>query len=483
MQIIEEIENSRKIVSLNNEIYKQKLFEQYFTPLDIVKYMCSLLSDGKNLKILDAGAGVGNLGAIASLNFLELNDNRQIDLISVEWDERLIPTIESNMHIIKKEYENFNFSVFNENFYNFAKTNLANNTLFDRIILNPPYSLTSRGTKEDIKILKELDVKTPNAYANFIELSYRLLSDNGELVAIVPRSFCNGTRFTNFRLKMIESINIEFIHSFISRKEVFKEYGVFQEVVIIKLTKKKIDKIGICISDKLDKDNYEEFNIEKVIFKNDIYRFIHIPDKNDDKKILDKIYKLPSTLKQLGLTISTGKVVEYREKNLLEKKENEKVAIMLYQRNLVNNEIDFSVESKSKPYLKKNEETAHKILESGNFIVMKRMSYKENKKRITSVILKKEDFNNECIAIENHLNYIHQNGKGLELNLILGLNAFLNSEILDMHIRRFNGHTQINASDIMSLPMPAYDTLVEVGKLILENKIEKDKIENLLYKG
>ena len=92
------------------------------------------------------------------------------------------------------------------------------------------------------------------------------------------------------------------------------------------------------------------------------------------------------------------------------------------------------------------------------------------------------DFNNKNIAIENHLNYIHNNGKGLELQLALGLNAFLNSEILDIHIRRFNGHTQINASDIISLPMPSYETLYNVGKLILENKIEKDKIQELLYK-
>lgn len=482
MKIIERIENSRKKISLDNEIYKQKLYEQYFTPLDIVNYMSNLFSEEKNLKILDAGAGVGNLGGISALRFLEKETVNSIDLTLVEWDERLIPTINSNMHIIKNQYKNFTYQIFNENFYNFSKNYLEKKLTFDRIILNPPYSITSKGTKEEIKILKELDVKTPNAYTNFIELAYRLLNENGELVAIIPRSFCNGTRFTNFRLKMLENVCIEFIHSFISRKEVFKEYGVFQEIVIIKLTKKKIDKIAICISDKLNKTKYEKFDKHEVVFINDKYKFIHIPDKTLDKQILDKISKLPSSLEQLGLTISTGKVVEYREKYLTDEKKDG-VAVMLYQRNLVDDKIDFTIKSKSKLYLEQNKNTTHKILEIGNYIVMKRMSYKENKKRITSVILKKEDFNNETIAIENHLNYIHQNGKGLDLELVLGLNAFLNSEILDMHIRRFNGHTQINASDIMSLPMPAYSTLIKVGKLILENKIEKDKIESLLFKG
>lgn len=484
MKIIDKIENSRKKISLDNEIYKQKLYEQYFTPLDIVNYMSNLFSEGKNLKILDAGAGVGNLGAISALRFLEKETVNSIDLTLVEWDERLIPTINSNMNMIKNEYKNFSYQIFNENFYNFSKEYLEKKLTFDRIILNPPYSITSRGTKEEIEILKELNVKTPNAYTNFIELAYRLLNENGELVAIVPRSFCNGTRFTNFRLKMLENIYIEFIHSFISRKEVFKEYGVFQEIVIIKLTKKKIDKIAICISDKLNKAKSERFDKNEVVFINDKYKFIHIPDKTLDKQTLDKISKLPSSLKQLGLTISTGKVVEYREKYLTNDKKDDN-AIMLYQRNLINGKIDFTIKSKSKSklYLERNENTTHKILEKGNYIVMKRMSYKENKKRITSVILKEKDFNNETIAIENHLNYIHKNGKGLELELVLGLNAFLNSKVLDRHIRRFNGHTQINASDIISLPMPAYDTLLKVGKLILKDNIEKDRIESLLYKG
>lgn len=481
MKIIEEIEKTRQKVSLNNEIYKQKLYEQYFTPLDITKYMSNLFSDGNNLKILDAGAGVGNLGAVTAIRYLEKKSTNNLELTLIEWDERLIPTIKSNMKIIKKQYDSFTYKVFNENFYFFGKNYLDKGLIFDRIILNPPYSIISKSTEEEIKILKELEIKTPNAYTNFLELGYKLLSDNGELVAIVPRSFCNGTRFTNFRLKMLENCNIEFIHSFVSRKEVFKEYGIFQEIVIIKLTKKKVDKVTICISDKLTKTRCEEFHKNEVIFINDRYKFIHIPDKVSDRQNLEKISKLTSSLKELGLNISTGKVVEYREPYLTNSKEND-VAIMLYQRNLVNNTIDFNIKSKSKSYIFKNELTINKILEPGNYIIMKRMSYKENKKRVSSVVLKKEDFNNKNIAIENHLNYIHNNGKGLELQLALGLNAFLNSEILDIHIRRFNGHTQINASDIISLPMPSYETLYNVGKLILENKIEKDKIQELLYK-
>lgn len=147
MKIIEEIEKTRQKVSLNNEIYKQKLYEQYFTPLDITKYMSNLFSDGNNLKILDAGAGVGNLGAVTAIRYLEKKSTNNLELTLIEWDERLIPTIKSNMKIIKKQYDSFTYKVFNENFYFFGKNYLDKGLIFDRIILNPPYSIISKSTK------------------------------------------------------------------------------------------------------------------------------------------------------------------------------------------------------------------------------------------------------------------------------------------------------------------------------------------------
>lgn len=68
------------------------------------------------------------------------------------------------------------------------------------------------------------------------------------------------------------------------------------------------------------------------------------------------------------------------------------------------------------------------------------------------------------MTVENHLNYIHKDSYGLDENLIYGLNAYLNLEIVDKYIRRFSGHTQINASDINSLPMPNIETLKKLGK-------------------
>lgn len=482
-ECIENIEQSRVKASLEVKYHKQKLFEQYFTPIDIVKYMANLFTPADDVRLLDAGAGVGNLGAIAAVKFLE-EKSSSVKLTLVEWDKNLLDFLKNNLLSVKDEFLNFKYNIKNDNFYNFAAEKIKKGTRYNRIIINPPYSKTSSSSEEELILLKELGIKTPNSYTNFIELCINLMDEQGELVAIVPRSFCNGTRFTNFRNTLADSVKIEYIHLFESRKKVFKEYGVLQEVIIIKLTKRNIRKIGICISDKLTNNKVEKFPSNKIIFENDPYKFIHIPDKETDEDTLNKIYKLPSSLKELGLNISTGKVVEYRELDLIKNnKHNPAAAFVIYQNYLKNNTIDLNIVLNKLLFLDYKERSKHKMIAAGHYIVMKRISYKESKRRIVTAVIKDTDFKYENMTIENHLNYIHNNGKGIDSNLAIGLNAFLNTKTLDSYIRRFNGHTQINASDILSLPMPSLKTLVNIGKKIYNNDISEIEIENLIFKG
>ncbi len=483
MELINIIEESRINASKEVEYHKQKLFEQYFTPIDIVNYMASLFTNIDKINLLDAGAGVGNLGCISSIYLLK-NSDCKVHLTAVEWDKNLINYLQNNLKSVKNKYSNFESKLINDNFYNFAVNTIKKEKKYNRIIINPPYSKTSNSNEFELQLLKDLNIKTPNAYTNFIEICTNLLDENGELVAIVPRSFCNGTRFTKFRNNLLDKVKIEFIHLFESRKKVFKEYGVLQEVIIIKLTKRKIRKIRICISDELVNNEIEKFPINKIIFDNDPYKFIHIPNKKVDDETLDKIYKLPSSLKELGLNISTGKVVEYREKDLIDDNKNSPAAaFVIYQAHLEDNKLNLKKAINRKLFLDYKESSINKMIPAGNYIIMKRISYKESKKRIVTAILFEEDFEYEKMTVENHLNYIHCDNQGIERNLIIGLNAFLNTKILDNYIRRFNGHTQINASDILSLHMPDYETLINIGKQIERNKISENEIEKLIFKG
>jgi adenine-specific DNA-methyltransferase len=84
------------------------------------------------------------------------------------------------------------------------------------------------------------------------------------------------------------------------------------------------------------------------------------------------------------------------------------------------------------------------------------------------------------VGFENHLNYFHSKGKGLERDLAFGLFAFLNSTVVDQYFRRFSGHTQVNATDLRNLPYPDRCTLEAIGRSIENPNLRQEEIDDLV---
>ena len=76
-------------------------------------------------------------------------------------------------------------------------------------------------------------------------------------------------------------------------------------------------------------------------------------------------------------------------------------------------------------------------------------------------------------GFENHLNIYHENRGPLPEDLARGLVAFLNTQAVDDWFREFNGHTQVNATDLRSLAYPTRDALIELGRS--QNSSKKHK--------
>src|SRR5260370_15816363 len=97
--------------------------------------------------------------------------------------------------------------------------------------MNPPYRKINIDSAERVA-LREIGVETSNLYAGFLYVALRLLAPGGELVAITPRSFCNGMYFKPFRRIFLDALELRRIHVFDSRQVAFKEDEVLQENVI-----------------------------------------------------------------------------------------------------------------------------------------------------------------------------------------------------------------------------------------------------------
>lgn len=74
----------------------------------------------------------------------------------------------------------------------------------------------------------------------------------------------------------------------------------------------------------------------------------------------------------------------------------------------------------------------------------------------------------ENIAIENHLNYVvKENGRMSESELY-GLFALFNSSYLDKYYRILNGSTQVNSSEVNTIPLPTLNEIEIIGNQLID---------------
>lgn len=115
------------------------------------------------------------------------------------------------------------------------------------------------------------------------------------------------------------------------------------------------------------------------------------------------------------------------------------------------------------------------------YVLVKRFTAKEERRRVTASVFDPCDIPAKAVAFENHLNVFHVKGHGLPDDLARGLAAWLNSTVVDRYVRCFNGHTQINATDLRCLPYPTEIELSLLGREVGISKCaDQEKIDSLV---
>jgi len=195
----------------------------------------------------------------------------------------------------------------------------------------------------------------------------------------------------------------------------------------------------------------------EIVRPNDRHAFIRLPVDGDG--LAARVQSLSCTLGDLGIKVSTGRVVDFRATEHLRKMPGDDTVPLIYPTHFDNGAIRWPVpESKKHNAIADNPDTASLMVPGGVYVLTKRFSAKEEKRRLVAAI-----YDGGRVGFENHLNYFHENGKGLPMDLARGLSAFLNSEAADQYFRIFSGHTQVNATDLRSLHFPTRAQLVALG--------------------
>src|SRR5262249_19580682 len=129
---------------------------------------------------------------------------------------------------------------------------------FTHAILNPPYKKISADSATRRR-LERVGLQATNAYTGFVAMCCELLTAGGQIVAITPRSFCNGPYFLDFRKFFLRRMTIDRIHLYGSRDQAFKEDEVLQENVIYRAVKGKARPDFVIISSSENPESERSF--------------------------------------------------------------------------------------------------------------------------------------------------------------------------------------------------------------------------------
>jgi len=456
---------------------RKSILGQFMTPSAVAQFMASLFNnwDLPKIKLLDPGAGIGSLSA-AFLEqwFCKNNKAKTCELYAYEIESILEPylikTLKAYELNANKQGLELTTDIINKDFIYDSVINLIadRGSRFTHAILNPPYKKISSDSQHRF-LLRKIRIETVNLYSAFLSLVIDLMDNEGEIVAIIPRSFTNGLYYLPFRQHLIEKTAIKHIHIFESRSKAFKDDDVLQENIIIHLGKNTSQEdVEISISTDQTFSDYRSHNVpfEHIIKPGDDHKFIHIPT-DFEKNEFSPMNNLSNSLKELGIEISTGPVVDFRVKEYLIKLPEKNTVPLLYPGHFVNGLTQWPKDNfKKYNAIILHDETRKWLYPcSGYFVVTKRFSAKEEKKRVVATVCASNTFKKAAyIGFENHLNVFHHQQQGLSKNLAYGLMVFLNSTLVDDCFRQFNGHTQINATDLRLIKYPSKQTLISLGK-------------------
>ncbi len=480
---------------LHSVDYKQrKKIGQFFTPKKNAIFMANCLSlDHNKISLLDPGSGTGILSAAVCEKILhESTSPFSLSIVAYENDKKIQPLLKATLeacykklsekkHKLTYKIESEDFLIKNSHYYQQSGQNYCekdNGFLFDAVIANPPYFKIGKESLQSLAS-NEYVFGQPNIYSLFMIMSANMVRPGGDLVLITPRSFCSGYYYRKIREWFIKNTSFKKIHIFESRKRVFCEEKIQQETIIFHTIKQSpAISNAVSISSSFDrkfelKNSFSISNSELIINRK-YQSFIRLPSSRLEIAIIDIVDSWTKTLQDLGFNISTGPIVEYRNRESIKQGVFNKDSVpLLLMQNVGDDKIIWPYsETASQQGIEVNEKTLNYLLPIKNYVILRRVTSKEQKRRVCAATFAKDDFKDfKLIGLENHLNYIYKINSSLSIDEMVGLVTLLNSKIIDIYFRVLNGNNQVNATEMRTLPLPELDQIRIIGKHFSRNTI------------
>lgn len=462
----------------------------FLTPVAVAEFMAQRFkASGRRIRVLDPAAGAGIL-CCATVEALVSQRRKPdwIELVAHEVDDDLISALRMALDYLATWcrdcgvmltvcIEETDFIMAHADSVRGGPLRLQSRSAsFDAVICNPPYFKIN---KNDPRAIAVSDVVhgQPNIYALFMAVGAALLRKSGSLVFIVPRSFASGSYFRRFRAVFFDQVRPTRVHVFGSRREAFRQDEVLQENVIFCGIRQDhwhgcngYEHLSISSSpgiECMDTASVRRVSVNTILDYLSADKVLRLPLCDDDDEALALVDSWPSSLRSLGLDVSTGPVVPFRATEIVA--ESGRVpathAPLLWMNHVHAMQATWPLDRHKPEYIGRvGAKTL--LVPNRNYVLLRRFSTKEETRRLTAAPWIAAGFAVPDLGLENHLNYIYRLDGVLSDDEAWGLAALFNSRLLDTWFRVVNGNTQVNATELRAMPLPAHHLIVALGQRV-----------------
>ncbi len=461
---------------------RRKLLGQVFTPPAVARFMAAQFSSiPTELRLLDPGAGTGILSAAVCERILGCRTPRRVTVTAFESDlavNSLLTELLGRCELALRDRGHImHYEIVTDDFLHTSSIG-AQRGLFDTaigrrkynaVIVNPPY-FKINASSAYTRSLQNLTHGQPNVYSLFLAAAAETLEESGELVAITPRSFCSGSYFRAFRRWYFERMSLERVHLFESRTETFREAKILQESVITTARRSRARGSTVRITRSRGRDLSGDLDAEHVPVALAIDNSmgdsqLRIPERSIDTNILTEVERWPHRFEEVGLRISTGPVVTFRTLDYLRPTIGDGSVPLLLVHNVRPFRTEWPLSRPGKPEaFEESHDARRHLVKTANYVLLRRFSAKEERRRLTASCLWKHEFRWPRIALENHLNYIYHESRALTDDELHGIAALFNSVLMDRYFRAISGNTQVNATEVRKMRFPSLDVVARIGE-------------------
>ncbi|WP_428261925.1 Eco57I restriction-modification methylase domain-containing protein [Haliangium sp.] len=450
---------------------EKKSWGQYFTSVEVAGFMGSLVAVGAAtapIRVLDPGAGTGILGLAAAAALLA-RGAEAVRLTAIEAHPGARAHLHESLRLAREASAGrLDAKVIGADFLDLAPPGLdasLSSEPFDVVIANPPYfKLSPRDRRGG---------DAPNIYARFMEISAGLLRERGQLLFIVPRSFASGRYFERFRRAFHRRMSLHRVHVFESRRDPFKAHGVLQENIIVDYRKATRAPSSVTITSSrgardLDRPTKVEASRRLLLPDHAPHAVLRLPTCDEDLALLARLERWRDDLGSYGLAVSTGPVVPFRATDQLVHTASAATAPLLWMQHVRAGRVTWPLGAGfRKPEHIMRSAPSKLLVTNRTYVLLRRISAKEDRRRLTAAVLHAGALPGDVLGLENHLNFIHRPGGEIDQNEATALAALLSSSLFDRYIRMVSGSTQINATELRTLPLPPRPDVIELGRQLL----------------